>query len=743
MRSTYTHKHLLISVCRLIKRLLVREPKRRARITDIMSDPWLRSKLQGSSPEELEMGLARLGATPLVRTQKLTGDESEVIVGTMLEGGIAASREEIEASLASDGYDHLAATYYLLAEKLLRDQRSRATGSGAPTPSLERAHGPNSTGVEQGSLRPAAGQTSASNKTSTDQNANFTARPPAEQSDSEQNFAQHRRCSLIREESTDEEPSPSRVNSSIISKNKLRSASKLQMRESSLSISKEAADILANARGARDSLQLQQQQSQDGSPESAASCDASPIHHKQVNLNVDLNIGEGALDALVSSHNCAVDAILEEGSSQEEVNDSPPATQSASVTPGDDQVFVVQTAADENTCPTCASSAPVDDIQMVQNNGYKSTRAASAPMQPQRKLATATSSGVRHRSSAQSPSATLNLNLNVNLEAGGRGSMTPNSVSARPIALLKPRSHSLTRSPRTSSSGAGAGAQHQHQHRSNSKTESAGSALPAGGVVGSGMNGAKQTRSEVLVVDSAGEPIHMHRSRSEGGVLLTAVGHAAPRDASCPACGHTIFSAGGHQISIGLSIRAHTPTRDEFLARSATTPCAFPNLRPSASPNLNASRTGAGAEKEQLQRPIVRAHALRLSLPASHGPPLLRPPTQAAAAEVLSRSASSSAFSCKSDSGVRYERSGATSPALTPTSHITVIKPYEGTLTLTHSSNSHSYSNSYSYSSHTRTLIIHINIVLVPLMRTAGMCLQVAAVQFTSKHYYPYHKHHL
>ena len=672
-----------LPVCRLIKRLLVREPKRRARIVDILTDPWLRSKLE---PEELELGFAR--AAPLVRTQKLTDEESEVIVGTMVEGGIAASREEVEASLASDGYEHLAATYYLLAEKFLRDQRSRA--SGAPTPSLERAHGPNSTGVEQGSLRPTAAQQQqqqGSNKNSptspTDQNANLTARSPTEQSDedSQQNFAP-RRCSLIREESvTDDEPTPSRVNSAMLGKNKHKQASMLLMRESSLSISKEAADILANARAARDSVHLQQQ---DGSPDSMPSCDTSPMHHKQVNLNVDVNIDEAALDALVASHGCAVDAILEEGSSQEEMNEVPP--QSATITPGDDQVFTVH-AADENLSATTPAPVAETQAQVLPSSGHQSVRTTSAPIahvQPQRKLGTATASAPRHRSSAQSASATLNLNLNVNLETGGRGSITPNSGSARPIALSKPRSHSLTRSPRgsmASSSGASG------QHRLSAKLENtAGSVHSAGG--GGGV-GAKQSHSELLVVEGseAGEPIHMHRSRSEGGVLLTTMGPATTRDASCPACGHTIAGrglSGAHQISIGLSIRAHTPTRDEFLARSSTTPSAFPTLalRSSASPNVNASRangSASGASEKEQQRPIVRAHALRLSLPASHGAPLLRPPTQAAAAaDLLSRSASSSAFSCKSDSGVRYERSGTTSPALTPTSHINVIKPYEG-----------------------------------------------------------------
>ena len=61
---------------------------------------------------------------------ELTPYEVEEITRQMTEGRIA-TREEILEALEEDRYDHITATFYLLAERCLRDRRGRGRSATA------------------------------------------------------------------------------------------------------------------------------------------------------------------------------------------------------------------------------------------------------------------------------------------------------------------------------------------------------------------------------------------------------------------------------------------------------------------------------------------------------------------------------------------------------------------------------------------------------------------------------------
>nr|XP_012229509.1 PREDICTED: probable serine/threonine-protein kinase DDB_G0277165 [Linepithema humile]XP_012229510.1 PREDICTED: probable serine/threonine-protein kinase DDB_G0277165 [Linepithema humile] len=97
---------------RLIARMLVREPEGRAHLEEIAADPWLAI---GSDTDIIE-------TLPLVSRQQVSDDHHNHIITKMVNGNIA-TKEEILDALDKNEYNHITATYFLLAERKLRAHR--------------------------------------------------------------------------------------------------------------------------------------------------------------------------------------------------------------------------------------------------------------------------------------------------------------------------------------------------------------------------------------------------------------------------------------------------------------------------------------------------------------------------------------------------------------------------------------------------------------------------------------------
>ncbi|XP_045766899.1 SNF-related serine/threonine-protein kinase-like [Maniola jurtina] len=161
--------HVSNSCKRLIGRMLVREPEKRATLAEIASDPWITAG-EGVTIEDFD--------TPLVAKQDLTEEDRAAILQRMVNGAIA-TKEHILEELEKNEYNHITATYYLLAERKLRSKRQEARQS---------ARRPEVLGVSRtsrGLLAPP--QLSAAPRTPQDV-------PP-----------RSRKCSIVREEEDDEE----------------------------------------------------------------------------------------------------------------------------------------------------------------------------------------------------------------------------------------------------------------------------------------------------------------------------------------------------------------------------------------------------------------------------------------------------------------------------------------------------------------------------------------------------------
>ncbi|KAL0271505.1 UNVERIFIED_CONTAM: hypothetical protein PYX00_008580 [Menopon gallinae] len=110
MDCKYTIPTHVSDACkRLIAKMLVREPEARATLADIASDPWL------GGPPQVEY-------LPLVSRHQVTEDDHNIIINKMVNGNIATKEEVLEA-LDKNKYNHITATYFLLAERKLRAHR--------------------------------------------------------------------------------------------------------------------------------------------------------------------------------------------------------------------------------------------------------------------------------------------------------------------------------------------------------------------------------------------------------------------------------------------------------------------------------------------------------------------------------------------------------------------------------------------------------------------------------------------
>ncbi|CAH1779722.1 unnamed protein product [Owenia fusiformis] len=118
MDCKYRIPETMSPTCRsLIDKMLRREPEDRAKLDEIISDPWL--MMGDASPVVIQ---------PLISRQQINEESHKAIVQKMVERNIA-SKEDILNSIEKDKYDNITATYYLLAEQTLRKQQKHEQSS--------------------------------------------------------------------------------------------------------------------------------------------------------------------------------------------------------------------------------------------------------------------------------------------------------------------------------------------------------------------------------------------------------------------------------------------------------------------------------------------------------------------------------------------------------------------------------------------------------------------------------------
>ncbi|XP_073812329.1 SNF related kinase isoform X2 [Musca autumnalis] len=100
--------------CRkLIASMLVRDPKKRATLEQISADEWV---------NEMSTGNDNMDSLPLISREQLSEEDHAFIIQKMINGNIAP-KEEILQALDKNKYNHITATYFLLAEMRLRKRR--------------------------------------------------------------------------------------------------------------------------------------------------------------------------------------------------------------------------------------------------------------------------------------------------------------------------------------------------------------------------------------------------------------------------------------------------------------------------------------------------------------------------------------------------------------------------------------------------------------------------------------------
>ncbi|XP_023684495.2 SNF-related serine/threonine-protein kinase-like isoform X1 [Paramormyrops kingsleyae] len=113
----------------LINRMLQRDPKRRASLDEIERHAWLR----GVDPSP-----ATKYSAPLVSHKSLSEEEHNGIIQRMVLGDIA-DREAITEALETNKYNHITATYFLLAERILREKQEKEMQNRSSSPSNIKA----------------------------------------------------------------------------------------------------------------------------------------------------------------------------------------------------------------------------------------------------------------------------------------------------------------------------------------------------------------------------------------------------------------------------------------------------------------------------------------------------------------------------------------------------------------------------------------------------------------------------
>ncbi|XP_056376190.1 SNF-related serine/threonine-protein kinase isoform X2 [Hyla sarda] len=122
-------KHVSRECKDLITRMLQRDPKRRASLEEIENHPWL----QGVDPSP-----ATKYNIPLVSYKNLSEEEHNSIIQRMVLGDIA-DRDAIVDALETNKYNHITATYFLLAERILREKQEKEIQTRSASPSNIKA----------------------------------------------------------------------------------------------------------------------------------------------------------------------------------------------------------------------------------------------------------------------------------------------------------------------------------------------------------------------------------------------------------------------------------------------------------------------------------------------------------------------------------------------------------------------------------------------------------------------------
>ncbi|XP_063623470.1 SNF-related serine/threonine-protein kinase [Cydia splendana] len=164
--------HISTGCKKLIGRMLVREPEKRATLAEISADPWVTG---GESAPSHECD------TPLVAREQLSEEDRATIMQRMVS---VATKEQILEALEKNEYNHITATYYLLAERKLRAKRQEENLARRPEVLSVSRGGSRSNNLLAPPTLPTAPRTP--------QDA-----PP-----------RSRKCSIVREEEDDEESSP-------------------------------------------------------------------------------------------------------------------------------------------------------------------------------------------------------------------------------------------------------------------------------------------------------------------------------------------------------------------------------------------------------------------------------------------------------------------------------------------------------------------------------------------------------
>ncbi|NXW53656.1 SNRK kinase, partial [Eurystomus gularis] len=130
MDCKYTVPPHVSKECRdLITRMLQRDPKRRASLEEIENHAWL----QGVDPSP-----ATKYNIPLVSYKNLSEEEHNSIIQRMVLGDIA-DRDTIVEALETNKYNHITATYFLLAERILREKQEKEIQTRSASPSNIKA----------------------------------------------------------------------------------------------------------------------------------------------------------------------------------------------------------------------------------------------------------------------------------------------------------------------------------------------------------------------------------------------------------------------------------------------------------------------------------------------------------------------------------------------------------------------------------------------------------------------------
>ncbi|XP_077166144.1 serine/threonine-protein kinase MARK1-like [Paroedura picta] len=114
--------HVSSQCADLISQMLQRNPQQRASLEQIETHPWL----QGVDPSPASRYLL-----PLTSHKRVSEEEHGIIIQAMMCGNIA-DRETIQEALEANHYNHVTATYFLLAERILREKQEKQS----PSPSL-------------------------------------------------------------------------------------------------------------------------------------------------------------------------------------------------------------------------------------------------------------------------------------------------------------------------------------------------------------------------------------------------------------------------------------------------------------------------------------------------------------------------------------------------------------------------------------------------------------------------------